>query len=137
EPGKLSFGSPGTGSPSFLGIRMLEEVSGAKFLHVPFKGIGNMMPSLLGGQLSFAFPDAAVALAHIRAGKLIPLAIIEHAPQLPKVPTFAEAGFPGLEIYRTFSVAAPAGTPAAIAQRMAAEVVRTMKSPGLGGKPAH
>jgi len=45
---------------------MLEEVSGAKFLHVPFKGIGNMMPSLLGGQLSFAFPDAAVALAHIR-----------------------------------------------------------------------
>src|SRR5207247_863629 len=68
EPGKLSFGSAGTGSPTFLGIRMLEEVSGAKFLHVPFKGIGNMMPSLLGGQLSFAFPDAAVALAHIRAG---------------------------------------------------------------------
>ncbi|HEY6241528.1 MAG TPA: tripartite tricarboxylate transporter substrate-binding protein, partial [Burkholderiales bacterium] len=47
EPGKLSFGSAGTGSPTFLGIRMLEEVSGAKFLHVPFKGIGNMMPSLL------------------------------------------------------------------------------------------
>src|SRR5439155_4259966 len=75
DPGKLSFGSAGTGSPTFLGIRMLEEVSGAKFLHVPFKGIGNMMPSLLGGQLSFAFPDAAVALAHIRAGRLIPLAI--------------------------------------------------------------
>jgi len=74
DPGRLSFGSAGTGSPTFLGIRMLEEVSGAKFLHVPFKGIGNMMPSLLGGQLSFAFPDAAVALAHIRAGKLIPLA---------------------------------------------------------------
>src|SRR5258706_583665 len=107
EPGKLSFGSAGTGSPTYLGVRMLEEASGAKFLHVPFKGIGNMMPSLLGGQLSFAFPDAAVALAHIRAGKLIPLAIIEHAPQLPKVPTFAEAGFPGLEIYSSFSVAAP------------------------------
>src|SRR5712691_3978286 len=110
EPGKLSFGSAGTGSPTFLGIRMLEEVSGAKFLHVPFKGIGNMMPSLLGGQLNFAFPDAAVALAHIKAGKLVPLAILEHAPQLPKVPTFAEAGFPGLEIYSSFSVAAPSGT---------------------------
>jgi tripartite-type tricarboxylate transporter receptor subunit TctC len=131
EPGKLSFGSAGTGSPTFLGIRMLEEVSGAKFLHVPFKGIGNMMPSLLGGQLSFAFPDAAVALPHIRAGKLIPLAIIEHAPQLPGVPTFAEAGFPGLEIYSSFSVVAPSGTSAAIVQRMSAEIVRAMKTPAL------
>jgi tripartite-type tricarboxylate transporter receptor subunit TctC len=137
EPGKLSFGSAGTGSPTFLGIRMLEEVSGAKFLHVPFKGIGNMMPSLLGGQLSFAFPDAAVALAHIRAGKLIPLAIIEHAPQLAKVPTFAEAGFPGLEIYSSFSVVAPAGTPAAIVQRMSVEIARAMKSPALAGKLEH
>ncbi|HEY6721480.1 MAG TPA: tripartite tricarboxylate transporter substrate binding protein [Burkholderiales bacterium] len=134
EPGKLSFGSAGTGSPTFLGIRMLEEVSGAKFLHVPFKGIGNMMPSLLGGQLSFAFPDAAVALPHIRAGKLIPLAIIEHAPQLPNVPTFAEAGFPGLDIYSSFSVVAPAGTPAAIVQRMSAEIVRAMKTPALAGR---
>ncbi len=127
EPGKLSFGSAGTGSPTYLGVRMLEEASGAKFLHVPFKGIGNMMP----------FPDAAVALAHIRAGKLIPLAIIEHAPQLPKVPTFAEAGFPGLEIYSSFSVAAPSGTPAAIVQRMSAEIVRAMKSPGLAEKLEH
>jgi len=134
EPGKLSFGSAGTGSPTFLGIRMLEEVSGAKFLHVPFKGIGNMMPSLLGGQLSFAFPDAAVALAHIRAGKLIPLAIIEHAPQLPDVPTFAEAGFPGLDIYSSFSVVAPAGTPAATVQRMSAEIARAMKSPALAAQ---
>src|SRR5437899_10100507 len=137
EPGKLSFGSAGTGSPTFLGIRMLEEVSGAKFLHVPFKGMGNMMPSLLGGQLDFAFPDAAVALPHIRAGKLIPLAIIEHAPQLPKVPTFAEAGFPGLEIYSSFSVVAPSGTPAAIMKRISAEIMRAMKSPGLAGKLEH
>src|SRR3989440_1535755 len=137
EPGRLSFGSAGTGSPTFLGIRMLEEASGAKFLHVPFKGIGNMMPSLLGGQLSFAFPDAAVALAHIRAGKLVPLAIIDHAPQLPKVPTFAEAGFPGLEIYSSFSVVAPAGTPPAIVQRLSAEIPRAMKSPGLAAELEH
>jgi tripartite-type tricarboxylate transporter receptor subunit TctC len=137
EPGKLSFGSAGTGSPTYLGIRMLEEASGAKFLHVPFKGIGNMMPSLLGGQLDFAFPDAAVALAHIRAGKLIPLAIIEHAPQLPKVPTFAEAGFPGLEIYSSFSVVAPAGTPPEIVKRMSAEIARAMKSPALAQKLEH
>src|SRR5260370_16496828 len=116
---------------------MLEEVSGAKYLHVSFKGFGNMMPSLLGGQLSFAFPDAAVALAHIRAGKLIPLAIIEHAPQLPKVPTFAEAGFPGLEIYSSFSVVAPSGTPAAIVQPMTPQTARPLKSPVLAQKLTH
>src|SRR3989440_3054550 len=137
EPGKLSFGSAGTGSPTFLGIRMLEEVSGAKFLHVPFKGIGNMMPSLLGGQLSFAFPDAAVALAHIRAGKLVPLAIIDHAPQLPKGPTFAEAGFPGLEIYSSFSVVAPAGATPPILPRPSAEIPRAIRVPGPPEKPAH
>jgi tripartite-type tricarboxylate transporter receptor subunit TctC len=137
DPGKLSFGSAGTGSPTYLGIRMLEEASGAKFLHVPFKGIGNMMPSLLGGQLNFAFPDAAVALPHIRAGKLIPLAIIERTNLLPKVPTLAEAGFPGLEIYSSFSVVAPAGTPPEIVQRMSAAIARAMKSPGLAEKLEH
>src|SRR2546422_6482525 len=131
EPGKLSFGSAGTGSPTFLGIRMLEEVSGAQFLHVPFKGMGPVMPALLGGQVNFAFPDAAIAIPHIKAGKLRALAIIERTHQLPDVPTLAEAGFPGLEIYSSFSVVAPAGTPAAIVQRMSAEIARAMKSPGL------
>jgi len=131
EPGKFSFGSAGTGSPTFLGIRMLEEVSGAKFLHVPFKGMGPVMPALLGGQVSFAFPDAAIALPHIRAGRLVPLAIIERAKLLPEVPTLAEAGFPGLEIYSSFSVVAPAGTPPEIVRRMSDEIARAMKSPAL------
>src|SRR6266853_6430700 len=108
---------------TFLGIRMLEEVSGAKFLHVPFKGIGNMMPSLLGGQLDFAFPEAAVALTHIRAGKLMPLAVIVRTNALPKVPTLAEAGFPGLEIYSSFSVAAPSATPPATVPPLSAEII--------------
>src|SRR5690349_3626962 len=131
EPGKIAFGSAGTGSPTFLGVRMLEEVSGASFLHVPFKGMGPVMPALLGGQVSFAFPDAAIATPHIKAGKLRALAIIARTPQLPGVPTFAEAGFPGLEIYSSFSVVAPAGTPAAVIARMSAEIARAMKSPGL------
>src|SRR5260221_2349914 len=137
EPGKLSFGSAGTGSPTYLGIRMLEEASGAKFLHVPFKGIGPVLPALLGGQVNFAFPDAAIAIPHIKSGKLIPLAIIEHAPQLPNVPTFAEAGFPGLEIYSSFSVVAPGGTPAAIVQRLSAEITRAMKAPWLAEELPH
>ena len=137
EPGKLSFGSAGTGSPTFLGIRMLEEVSGAQFLHVPFKGMGPVMPALLGGQVNLAFPDAAIAIPHVKAGKLRALAIIARTPQLPDVPTLAEAGFPGLEIYSSFSVVAPAGTPAAIVQRLSAEIARAMKSPGLAAKLEH
>src|SRR6267378_2197615 len=137
DPGNLSFGSAGTGSPTFLGIRMLEEVSGAKFLHVPFKGMGPVIPALLGGQVDFAFPDAAIAIPHIKAGKLRALAIIERTHQLPDVPTLAEAGFPGLEIYSSFSVVAPAGTPAAIVQRMSAEIARAMKSPGLAQRLEH
>src|SRR6266446_2263749 len=134
DPGKFSFGSAGTGSPTFLGIRMLEEVSGAKFLHVPFKGMGPALPALLGGQVNFAFPDAAIAIPHIKAGKLIPLAIIARTGLLPEVPTLAEAGFPGLEIYSSFSVVAPAGTPDAIVRRMSAEVLSAMKSPALAEK---
>jgi len=137
EPGKFSFGSAGTGSPTFLGIRMLEEASGAKFLHVPFKGMGPVIPALLGGQVSFAFPDAAIALPHIRAGKLVPLAIIERTSLLPEVPTLAEAGFPGLEIYSSFSVVAPAGTAPEIVQRMSAEIARAMKSPALAKQLEH
>jgi len=99
--------------------------------------MGPVMPALLGGQVNFAFPDAAIAIPHIKAGKLRAIAIIARTPQLPDVPTLAEAGFPGLEIYSSFSVVAPAGTPPAIVQRMSAEIARAMKSPGLAGKLEH
>src|SRR5262245_55955559 len=67
---KLAYGSAGTGSPTFLGVRMLEEKSGAKFTHVPYKGVGAGYTDLLGGQIQFMFPDVASAIGHIRAGKL-------------------------------------------------------------------
>ncbi len=96
--------------------------------------MGPALPALLGGQVNFAFPDAAIAIPHIKAGKLIPLAIIARTGLLPEVPTLAEAGFPGLEIYSSFSVVAPAGTPHAIVQRMSAEIARAMKSSALAQK---
>src|SRR5712675_3354885 len=69
EPGKLAFGSAGTGSPTFLGIRALEEITGARFTHVPYKGVGAGYKDLLGGQIAFMYPDAATAVAYIRSGK--------------------------------------------------------------------
>jgi tripartite-type tricarboxylate transporter receptor subunit TctC len=133
EPGKLSFGSAGTGSPTYLGVRMLEEVTGAQFLHVPYKGVGQAYQDLLGGQLKFMFPDVASALPHIRSGKVVALAVTERTSQLPNTPTIAEAGFP-LDVFTSFSVVAPAGTPPAIVRRLAGEITKAMKSPAMAEK---
>jgi len=133
EPGKIPFASAGTGSPTYLGVRMLEEMSGARFVHVPYKGVGQAYKDLLGGDIKFMFPDVASVLPHIRAGKVVVLAVNQRTPLLPGVPTLAEAGFP-IEVFTSFSVVAPAGTPRAIVQRMSSEIAKAMKSPALGEK---
>src|SRR4051812_25764306 len=124
---RLAYGSAGTGSPTFLGVRMLEEKSGAKFTHVPYKGVGAGYADLLGGQIQFMFPDVASAISHIKAGKLRALAVTQATPLLPGVPTLAEAGFP-LDVFTSFSVVAPAGTPDAVITRLAGEISRAMRS---------
>jgi tripartite-type tricarboxylate transporter receptor subunit TctC len=124
---KLAYGSAGTGSPTFLGVRMLEEVSGAKFTHVPYKGVGAGYADLLGGQIQFMLPDVASAIGHIRAGKLRALAVTQATPLLPGVPTLTQAGFP-VDVFTSFSVVAPAGTPDAVLARLGAEIARAMRS---------
>ena len=133
EPGKLSFASAGTGSPTFLGVRMLEENTGARFTHVPYKGVGAAYADLVGGQVQFMFPDVASAISHIRAGKLRALAVNQPMKMLPGVPTFTEANFP-LDVLTSFSVVAPAGTPPQIIARAAHEIARTMKAPATAEK---
>lgn len=133
EPGKIAFASAGTGSPTYLGVRMLEEVSGARFVHVPYKGVGQAYKDLLGGDIKFMFPDVASVMPHIRSGKVVALAVNQRTPLLPGVPTLADAGFP-VDVFTSFSVVAPAGTPRAIVERMSAEIAKAMKSPSLGDK---
>jgi len=133
EPGKIPFASAGTGSPTYLGVRMLEEISGARFVHVPYKGVGQAYKDLLGGDIKFMFPDVASVLPHIRSGKVLALAVNQRTDLLPGVPTLAEAGFP-IEVFTSFSVVAPAGTPRAIVERISAEIGKAMKAPALGEK---
>jgi tripartite-type tricarboxylate transporter receptor subunit TctC len=130
---RLAFGSAGTGSPTFLGVRMLEEKSGGKFTHVPYKGVGPAFQDLLGGQIQFLFPDIASAISHVRAGKLRALAVTQKSALLPGTPTLAEAGYP-LDVFTSFSVVAPAGTPAAIVQRLSAEIGNAMRSGPVAAK---
>jgi tripartite-type tricarboxylate transporter receptor subunit TctC len=133
EPRKVTFASAGVGSPTYLGVLMLEEKTGARFTHVPYKGVGAAYADLLGGQVQFMFPDVASAASHLRAGKLHALAVTQPMKQLPGVPTLTDAGFP-LDVFTSFSVVAPAGTPEAIVQRMSAEMARVQKSPALAEK---
>jgi len=128
EPRALTYGSSGSGAPNALMIRMIEEASGARFLHVPYRGMGMALPALLAGQVHFLAPDVAIVLPHIKSGRLVPLAISHRSPQLPRVPTVAEAGFADFRLPSNFSVVAPAGTPAAIVERMSAEINKAMRT---------
>ena len=82
---------------------------------------------LLGGQIQFMFPDVASAIGHIRAGKLRAIAVNQATPLLPGVPTLAQAGFP-LDVFTSFSVVAPAGTPEPVIARLGSEIARAMRS---------
>ena len=130
-PDTLPFGSAGTGTTTYLGVFMLAEAAGVRFLHVPYKGMGAVYKDFLGGQVKFMFPDLASALPHVRSGKAMPLALTERSKLLPNVPTLQEAGFPQVEITNSFSVTAPGGMSPALVERMSTEIVRAMKSPAL------
>jgi tripartite-type tricarboxylate transporter receptor subunit TctC len=131
EPNKIPFGSAGTGTPTFLGTRRFEEITGTRFVHIPYKGVGAGYKDLLSGEIKFMLPDVATALPHIRSGKLIALAVNERHPLLPNTPTFAEAGIPGVEIEGFFSVLLTGGSPRPIVERLAVEVAKVMRTPAI------
>ena len=134
EPGKLPYGSAGAGSALNLVVKMVEEATGARFVHVPYKGIGPALQALLSGEVAFVASDIGAVLPHIRSGRVLALAITSETPLLPGTPTLAAAGYPGIEASAGFMVVAPAGTPLAIVQRMSAEVNRVMKLPAIREK---
>lgn len=131
EPGKLPYGSAGAGSTTNLVVKLVEEASGARFVHVPYKGIGQATTGLLSGETAFMASDIGPVLPHIRSGRVLALAVTERTPQLPGTPTLAAAGYPKIAASASFMVVAPAGTPPAIVQRLSAEIIRVMKSPAI------
>jgi tripartite-type tricarboxylate transporter receptor subunit TctC len=112
-------------------VKLVEEATGARFVHVPYKGIGQATTGLLSGETAFMASDIGPVLPHIRSGRVLALAVTERAPQLPGTPTLAEAGYPKIEASASFMVVAPAGTPPAIVQRLSAEIIKVMKSPAI------
>jgi tripartite-type tricarboxylate transporter receptor subunit TctC len=129
EPGGLFYGTAGVGSPLYIGVRMIEEASGARFTHVPYKGVGPAYQDLLSGRLQFMLTDLASARPFIDGGKLVALSITDKSKLLPDVPTFTEAGYPGIKAFTSFSVLLPAKTPPALVNRIAAEIAKAMQTP--------
>lgn len=131
EPGALTYGSPGVGSSSNLAVKMLEEAGKVRFLHVPYKGASQAVVGLLSGDIAFMVTDISTALPHLRSRRVVPLAASHRSRHIPGTPTYAEAGYPSVDIYPSYSVVAPAGTPRAIVQRASAEIIGLMKTPAF------
>ncbi len=109
---------------------MLEQLTGIKLVHVPYKGTGQALNDLLGGNVDMTFTTAPPLAGHIKSGKLIPLAVTAQSrlSSLPDVPTAAEAGFPKLDVDSWFAVYAPAGTPRPIIDKLTAEIAKIMQT---------
>jgi tripartite-type tricarboxylate transporter receptor subunit TctC len=131
KPGELTYASGGNGTPAHLAAALLGLRAGAQFRHVPFRGAPEGVASVLGGQVDTMFAAAGAVLPHIDSGKLRALAT--SAPTrlaaLPELPTVAELGFAGFDIRDWQGIVAPAGTPSAIVEKVAAEVRRIVLLP--------
>jgi tripartite-type tricarboxylate transporter receptor subunit TctC len=128
QPGKLNYGSIGTGSTGHLLGEMLRRQASIDAVHVPYKGIALGITGLLAGDVQyFFFPVFVDAAAQVRSGALRPLALVDsrRSPVAPDLPTLPELGYP-LEAAAWFALIAPAGTPGAIVQRLAREVRRVL-----------
>ena len=128
NPGKVDYASSGNGSGQHLFAAMFLSMAGIKMTHIPYRGSGQATTDLLSGVVKVSIPGLAGMLGHIRAGKLRALAVTGTArsPQLPDVPTLAEAGVPGYSAYDWLGFMAPKGTPPAIVERLNRELLATL-----------
>ena len=136
NPGKVSFASSGNGSSDHLTAELFWQKTGTSGLHVPYKGGAPAITDLLGGQTDVSFVNINTALAHIKAGKLKVLAVTgEHrAAILPKVPTLAEAGVQGVDIYSWQAFAAPKGLPKDVKAKLHGAIVGALNEPDIKAK---
>ena len=130
NPGKLSYGSAGTGTSQHLAGELFKQLTGTEMTHVPYKGAGPAVTDLIAGQIPLMFADISASLGHIRAGKLRALGVTtrERTPLLD-VPTVIEQGVPDFDVNAWFGLMAPAGTPRDVVTRLSAESAKALNLP--------
>jgi len=150
NPGRLNFGTAGSGSSTHMCGEWFKLVTGVNLTHVPYKGSAQAMQDLLGGQIELMFENLPTGIAQIKAGKVRALGMTskERSPSMPDVPTVAEAGVPGFEATAWFTIAAPSKVPTDIIRKLNADMNAFLKAPDmqarwidmgvvpLGGSPA-
>jgi tripartite-type tricarboxylate transporter receptor subunit TctC len=131
KPGQINFASSGNGTSIHLSGELFKSMAGVDMTHVPYKGSAPALVDLVGGQVQVMFDNVPSSIEQIKAGKLRAVAVTsaQRSPALPDVPTIAESGLPGFEASAWFGIVAPAGTPAAVVNRINADVNQWLHTP--------
>jgi tripartite-type tricarboxylate transporter receptor subunit TctC len=133
HPGEINYGSSGIGTTVHLSAELFQFMTGARWVHIPYKGGGPGLVALLSGEVSLYFGNVPTVIRQARAGKLRAIAVTgpKRTPAAPDIPTVAESGVPGYEVTTFYGLSAPAKTPPAIIDRLHKETVRALNSPDL------
>lgn len=133
NPDKINYGSSGIGSPLHMSAELFKLITGTRMTHVPYKGTASAYTDLLAGQVQASFPTIISSNAHIKAGRLRPLAVTmaKRVQALPGVPTFEEAGVQGVVVVNLYGLIAPRRTPQYIIDRLVTEINKAMRSPEM------
>nr|WP_174864188.1 tripartite tricarboxylate transporter substrate binding protein [Comamonas jiangduensis] len=138
NPTRVTYGSPGNGTSIHIAGHMFEKAAGIELTHVPYKGSAPAISDLLGNQIAVMFDNMPSAIQHVRSGKLRPIAVTtaKRSPELPDVPTIAEAGVPGYEATSWFGLWSVAGTPQPVLDKLHASLTKVLKDPAVSKKIA-
>jgi tripartite-type tricarboxylate transporter receptor subunit TctC len=133
NPDKVTFASPGNGSPAHLAGELMNQMAGLKMVHVPYRGTGPALSDLLAGNVTLAIDNMPPYLPQVKSGKLRALGVAspERAKAAPDIPTIAEAGLPGYAVSAWKGLMAPAGTPRPVIDRLHAAVVKILAAPDV------
>ncbi|MDX3904229.1 MAG: tripartite tricarboxylate transporter substrate-binding protein [Pigmentiphaga sp.] len=136
KPDQLSFASAGAGTVVHLHGETFKTAAGIKLLHVPYKGAGPAIADLLGGQVDMMFNLPALVVQQVRSGVLFPVAVTgaRRSPLFPETPSFAEAGYPGVDAVSLWVIAAPKGLPAEIHDKLVAAIGQAMEGSDMEAK---
>ena len=133
NPGTLNYGSSGIGSVAHISAELLRASAGVDLTHVPYKTAAASYPDMIAGSLAMVFDALPSAIVHVRSGKALPVAMMSdrRSALLPEVPTFAEAGYPGVTLRLWVGLHGPAGLPGAIVQKLNDALARSLAAPDL------
>ncbi len=136
RPGRINYGSSGSGTSVHLCMELFKTMTGTFMTHIPYKGSAPVVADLMAGQVDIMFDNLPNVIQHVKSGRMKPLAVSgpRRSPLAPEVPTVVEAGVPGFEVTVWFGVLAPAGTPRDIIQRLNVESAKIINSPEVADK---